>query len=243
MTVVAVASVRGSPGATTVALGLASMWPAPERVFVEADPAGGVVAARRGLAHDPGLVTLAASRQDGEIASLAQHAHDAGDGLLVVCGPASADPAYAALAVRGEQVRRAIGAATAPVVVDVGRVDSRSPALPLVGAADVVCVVARPRLEEIEHVIGAVAMLGHRGVEPRLLLVGERPYAAGEVAAVLDGVRVEVLPVDPRGAAECNGDHRRGRFAQRRAPLARALHALASELASCGAAPAAEVPA
>ena len=68
---VAVASVKGAPGVTTTALALAAAWPAAvdggvRPVVVEADAAGGDVAARLGLPHAPGLldVAVAARRPD-----------------------------------------------------------------------------------------------------------------------------------------------------------------------------------
>ncbi len=48
---VAVASVKGSPGVTTLCVALAACWPDPAgAIVVEADPAGGDVAMRFGLA-------------------------------------------------------------------------------------------------------------------------------------------------------------------------------------------------
>jgi hypothetical protein len=62
---IVVASVKGSPGATTLALGLAALWPRLGAVLVEADPAGGDLAARFGHHPDhpdrPGLSGLAAA--------------------------------------------------------------------------------------------------------------------------------------------------------------------------------------
>ncbi len=62
MSLIAVASAKGSPGATTLtlALGLARP-PARGCLIVEADPDGGSLAARLGLSYEPGLVELAAA--------------------------------------------------------------------------------------------------------------------------------------------------------------------------------------
>ncbi len=54
---IAVCSLKGSPGVTTWALALAACWPRPaSAVLVECDPSGGSLAARFGLAPAPGLV-------------------------------------------------------------------------------------------------------------------------------------------------------------------------------------------
>src|SRR5690606_40344837 len=61
MTLVALTSVKGAPGVTTTVLAMAAVCPPSRRlVVVEADPEGGVLAARLGLRAEPGLVTLAA---------------------------------------------------------------------------------------------------------------------------------------------------------------------------------------
>jgi hypothetical protein len=55
--IVTLGSVRGAPGVTSWSLLLAAAWPsmsAPERVVLEADPAGGVLGVRYGLGVDPG---------------------------------------------------------------------------------------------------------------------------------------------------------------------------------------------
>ena len=61
MTLVVVGSVAGSPGATSLAIGLAATWPDPgrRRVVVEADPDGGRLGAELGVGVEPGLMALA----------------------------------------------------------------------------------------------------------------------------------------------------------------------------------------
>ena len=62
MPLLAVAYVKGRPGATTTALGLAAASPAELGVVtVECDPAGGNLAHRHQLAAMPSLVDLAAT--------------------------------------------------------------------------------------------------------------------------------------------------------------------------------------
>jgi hypothetical protein len=72
MPLIALASVKSSPGVTTTALALASMWKtAPRRQLVEADPGGGDLGLWLGLPADSGLAGLAAAARHGHEAGLA----------------------------------------------------------------------------------------------------------------------------------------------------------------------------
>ena len=62
MSLFCLCSAHGAPGVTTTALTLAGVWPKNRQcLLVEADPSGGVVAARFGLQDSPGLASLAAA--------------------------------------------------------------------------------------------------------------------------------------------------------------------------------------
>ena len=69
MTVIAIGSVAGSPGATSLALGLAAAWPdsSHARVVVEADPDGGRLGAELGIGVEPGLMALALAVRTADI--------------------------------------------------------------------------------------------------------------------------------------------------------------------------------
>ena len=94
---VAVLSVKGSPGVTTFAVALAARWPAPYRpVLVEADPSGGDLATRFSLNPTPGLLSLAAAaRRSADPAMVWQHAQGLPGGLPLVAAPPDADRARA----------------------------------------------------------------------------------------------------------------------------------------------------
>ena len=94
---VCLGSAHGSPGVTTTALALAATWPEHRRcLLVEADPFGGVIAARYGLGDTPGLSSLAAVGRRGLDDDVVwQHAQQLSGGVLVLVGPASADEAHA----------------------------------------------------------------------------------------------------------------------------------------------------
>src|SRR5688572_10390884 len=90
-------SVRGAPGVTSWSLLLASAWPSPrtDRVVLEADADGGVLAARYGLGVEPGVAALvaAARRHDPRArwVDLADVARRLSERVWVVPGPESAE--------------------------------------------------------------------------------------------------------------------------------------------------------
>lgn len=201
MAVIVVATAKHSPGATTTALALADAASAGGRpvVVVEADPAGGDVAARFGLSTDPGLVSLAAAaRRDVTSRTLDEHTQVLPSGVRAVVAPTSVDQAAAALRALAD-AGPALWAGR-DVVIDVGRLDPSSPALFLAAAAGQVVWVTRPTVEGVEHVRSRAAAL--RGVcRSVVVLVGERPYTARDVTAAIGLPVVGVLADDSRGAA------------------------------------------
>ena len=62
MTLITICSAKHSPGVTTLGQALALQTGA---LFIEADPAGGDLAARWGVPTDPGMLTLAAASRRG----------------------------------------------------------------------------------------------------------------------------------------------------------------------------------
>ncbi len=122
MSVVAVGSVR-SCGCSTLTLGLAATWPSGDRraLLVEADPAGGTLAAAAGWPAEPGLVSLAAAaRHGGDPGLVFEHCQALPGRALAVAGPASAEQTRPALAM----LRPLLGGLCvldAEVLVDCGR--------------------------------------------------------------------------------------------------------------------------
>jgi hypothetical protein len=174
---------------TTAALALAAAWPAGgEVVVVEADPFGGVLVARFGLADSPGVVTLAASAARTGITAdtLRSHVQRLPGGLGVLVGMATPDQGPRVL---HDLAGPLAGLAAGPggqvdAIVDAGRVPPAGTAGVLAGC-DLVLVVTRPVLEQLR----LAAHLAHRLAGPvpvSLLLVGETPYGPDEVAATLD---------------------------------------------------------
>jgi hypothetical protein len=234
MSVVAVGSLRGSPGATTLALGLGSVWERAgrEALVVEADPDGGVVAARLGLGHHPCLTELAVRARGGARADLVWEAAQArpGGGPVVVSHP-SPDQCHATLRSGGARLAEVLWSLPDhDAIVDVGRLRPLSPAMPLVDAADVVLVVMRPRLDDVDTAVQRLPVLVDRPAMVGLVLVGDEPYRRADIEAVLGVPVLAVVPVDARSAAAVTGAPP-GPRALHRLPWLRTVRALAGGLA------------
>jgi MinD-like ATPase involved in chromosome partitioning or flagellar assembly len=232
MALICVTSAHGAPGATTLALLVAGCWPRPTAV-VEADPSGGVLAVRYGLGRTPGLADLAAAVDThASVSALWSSAQSLPGGLPVVAAPESGGITVGILDdVAGPLARWLRGLDDVDVFVDCGRSIPGSPTTALMAAADPVLVVARPiahQLYPTAHRVHALATeAGARTVG--VVLVGDGPHGASEVAAQL---KVDVLGVvadDPRTAGAFAGGGA-GR-ASRRAPLVRSVNVLVESLA------------
>nr|WP_030501010.1 hypothetical protein [Micromonospora purpureochromogenes] len=230
---VVAASVSGAPGASTVALGLAALWPARPALLVEADPCGGVVAARFGLAQEPGLASLAAAARHGGLAGgAAPYLQQLPLGLHALVGPGSAETAAGAVAVLAGHAESAVAGLAPAVVADVGRLYVGSPAWGVLRVADAVVLVTGGATEDLDRVetrlpsLREAARPGAVGVA----LSGKSVWPADEVAGRLGVPVLGNLPADRWGAGVLAG-RMTGR-AWTRTRLAQALRSLAAQLAA-----------
>jgi hypothetical protein len=238
---VAVLSVKGSPGVTTFSLALAARWPAPYHpVLVEADPSGGDLATRFSLESTPGLLSLAAAaRRSADPALVWQHAQGLPGGLPVVTAPPDADRARNALSAlapdsaAGAGILRAAGNLPDTVlIVDCGRMDTGSPALPIVRAADAMVLLTGAHADDLAHLPRRLPAIGRWSPHPVMLLVGEG-YSPAEVARELGVPPLGRVPDDPHGAAVLCGRPstlRWGRTGPAHSPLGQLAHKVAKVL-------------
>jgi hypothetical protein len=222
---------------STLAVALTATWPPGRRVLlIEADPAGGTLAAGSGWAPEPGLVSLAAaSRRGFDPALVWEHCQVLPGGAAVLAGPASADQARGALGMLGGLAGHLDGL-DADVVVDCGRLDLGSLSMPVWEGADRQVLLARPCLADL-HALAAWTET-HRAetssTEQRpagLVVVGDGLYPDAEIAEALDVEVLTRLPWDPRGAAAIVSVPASSREV-RLAPLVRAARTLADRLAA-----------
>ncbi|RZU48774.1 MinD-like ATPase involved in chromosome partitioning or flagellar assembly [Krasilnikovia cinnamomea] len=250
MPLIAVAYVKGRPGATTTAFGLAAAAHKEARpVVVEADSAGGDLMRRLGLAATPSVVDLAAAARG---ATRAEDALTAGiqetvireAAVPVVVAPAGGAQTRAALPELTGAGRAVLTTPSRLVIADCGRLTPGSAAWPLLRLADVVLVLARARTDDLAHVREALADLVDVGAGRLVvLLAAGGVYPAAEVADVLTRHVVEELardpgavsvlgplPTDRKAAAVLGGELLAGRR-WRRLPLMRAYTGLLDSLA------------
>ena len=192
-----------------------------------------MLAARLGLGHHPSLTELAVRARGPLRPDLVwETAQQLPSGRPVVVSHPSPDQCHATLrsgAARLAEVLLALPGHDA--LVDVGRLRPASPAAPLVDAAAVVLVAMRPRLEDVDAAVQRLPglMADRAGRAIAIVLVGDEPYRAADVEAVLGVAVLAVLPVDARSAAAITAELP-GRRAVHRLPLLRTVRALAAEL-------------
>lgn len=224
MSVVAFGAVR-SAGVTTTIAAVAATWPSGRRaLMVEADPAGGTLAACFGLPTEPGLVSLAAAARrrvnPGLVWAHTQPAPH--EGALLLAGPVAAEQARASLDMTGDLLA-GLGRLDADVLVDCGRLDPASTALPLFAAADVAVLVVRPQLPDLQHLADWLQRRRPAAAELGAVLVGPAGFAAADIAETL-GVPVWAqLPHDPAGVAALSAGPSRGLSCRQLARHARNL--------------------
>ena len=232
MSLVCLCSVHGSPGVTTTALALAGAWPEGRRcLLVEADPFGGVLAARFGLRDTPGLTSLAAASRNGLDGDVVwRHAQQLPGGVPVLVGPPSADQAHAVLRDLVSPLGDwCAGSTEVDVIADCGRLAPGSSTVVAFQQADGVLLLTRPTPDQLRPAAHRLATLGVAGPRARLLLVGDSPYGAAEVASGLSVEVAGVMAWDPRTAGALCGAV--GGKVLRRSPLVRAAVSLAERLA------------
>lgn len=219
MTVIALASPKGSPGVTTTALALATAWP-EGAVVADLDPVGGDVLwrsrRRDGAPLDPdrGLLSLgAALRRGAEGTHLVDHLQETatGDVLVGVRAPEQ----IAGLGGAWGQLPGVLRKHPQDVMADCGRLMPSSPAMPVLQQADVVCFVVRPDLEGTAHLRERLTALrdtldlGRPGGTPVGVVLAasyKDTHVVDEMQQLLESQDLPatvlgIMAEDPRGAA------------------------------------------
>ena len=194
---------------------------------------GGVIAARFGMGDMPGLVSLAAAARRSGLTDVLvrEHTQTLPGGLPILVGPPSPDESQVVLRDTAEDLA---GWATVQpdldVIVDGGRISTRSAAsMPLLRAGSVM-VVVRPTVDQLRPAGIRCEALRTADSETSLLLVGDQPHGPTEVAAALHCPVAGVISWDPKTAAVLAGNP--GAIGSlRRSQLIRSAATLATVLA------------
>lgn len=226
MSVFVFASLRGAPGVTTAAVLVAGCF--VRGVLVEADSDGGVLALRHGLHREPGLATLATSRDR----SIGWESHTQRvAGVRVLVGPESPERMTRLWAQGGDRLVAALSTsfdrAAPDVVVDAGRMRPDWPPTVLTTMGRLVLFV-RPVAEDLASLAQRLDRLPVGDQPVGVVLAGAGPYRAGEVAGQL-GVEVLATTPDDRRAASIVAGGGSARVLAR-SRLARSARSLADRL-------------
>lgn len=220
MTVIGVHGCKQAPGVTTLTLALAAALDADGgAIVVEADAAGGDIAALLGRPATPGLVTLAAAGRNGGAVDVDAHLLPLPAGGRVLLAPSEPSRVGASLAAIGPRVVELLGGVAAHVIVDHGR--GLEP-----GRQDVAVIVCHPTVAGVEQARVRADLLDGFGANVAIAISTVGPYRADEVASVLGRPVVAAIPWDARGAAALVGTRR----VITRSPLLRAATSLGDEL-------------
>jgi MinD-like ATPase involved in chromosome partitioning or flagellar assembly len=236
VTFITFASIKGSPGVTTLTCLVGATWPPGRRMIVaECDSDGGDLAPRFSLSTKIGwhsLVTAARRREVG--GSIEAHLQKLPGGLEVLVAPSGG------MASSRQGAREAARAALceiadgsdSDVIVDLGRLrlDSADTQTWL-GRSDALCIVLRPDAASIGHVQErARATIAVCRGTLSLVVVGNGPYSVSEIESFTELPVIAEVSNDPAAAAVLTaGKGSRRRLA--RSALVRSARRLALDLA------------
>jgi hypothetical protein len=246
MTVFALLSAGGSPGATTAALAMALSWPGPVLV-AETDPSGGDVLAgffaghmsgNRGLlkvAYEATTVEAAAAAVASQLVAL----DEAGTRRVL---PGLADPRHAAtLNMTWPMLAAALAGQPVDVLADCGRLDGGPGQDHILRVAGQIVLVLRPTLRQAAAARTRIDMLaqlkGSLAGLVSLLVTGPGALAPKELSRSLGVPLLGTLPDDHK-AAQVLSDGVGARRAIYASQLLRAAGATARTLARHGLSPA-----
>lgn len=227
---IAVFSLAGAPGVTTLSLALAGVWPGAGPVrMVEADASGGDVAAWWHLPPWPGVVDLAAasrSGQDHEQPDLTASTQVLPGGIRACVAPPTAERTSAALELLSQNPK-ALHQGTS--IVDLGRLAPQGTSSGLLGAADLAIVVCSGDIAQLKRVKETTPWLFRAGPQVGLAVVGARSSET-EISEVVGLPVWARLPWDPKAARFLTGQGEAARIHRR--PLIRTARSLAQTLNS-----------
>ncbi len=233
------ASLRGSPGVTTLAVMLAHFWPR-NCILIEADLAGGNIAARHGLkANSPGLLNLVTGcRRNLDAETIRQSCQHLPGGAPVVVATGRNSTIQSLLSETSLRDMNQVMAGT-DFLIDLGRTESSICPSNLLADADALILLVHPKFEQLNSLLSQLPEFTQQ-VNLGIVLVkdlesAEDEYSQTEIDAALKSIApqkawvVGSIPYDRKGAEVCNKKGPSYRFL-RKSLLARSLTNLTSSL-------------
>lgn len=181
------ASLKGSPGATTIATMAAAMWPNPRRILIEADLDGSTLGPRfAGSLHpEPNVMHLATEcRHDVIDDGVLRQTQKLPFGVDVVVGGFA--PSVTLRSVRELVPRLDDVAAAMPTtdwLFDLGRLRSGDTSTELANALDVVFVCVNPTFDQLEPLLRRINELAALHCDMALVVVGDGEYDPADIDA------------------------------------------------------------
>lgn len=236
--IVALGSVRGSPGVSVWSMLLAAAWPVEsglDRVVLEADCDGGVAGARYGVGVDPGVPGLVTGlRHSGDpTGPLTEVGRQLSPEAWLVPGPESAE-----VACRVWSADRAATSAAGSLAADrrrvwfcdLGRVSGADPTAAFVDAAAVTLVLCRDAAADLVQLPDRVDSVARSGGAVGVVVVGSPSYSLAELADFFGCGSVWVVPDGP-SPIQVSQQVWAGSRRARRSPVWRSAVELAGEVA------------
>jgi hypothetical protein len=160
MALIAVGSAKGAPGATTVALTLAAVWPR-RAVLAELDPTGSDLlyrlraADRAALDPDRGVLGYLTGGDVESGGDPLPYTQQVGAGLDLLVGPppARVDEVAGSWGLLADR----LAAADVDTVADCGRLHPGSPALEVLARCAAAVLVTRPTIDGVAHLLARAA--------------------------------------------------------------------------------------
>ena len=210
MTIVAFASIKGSPGMTTLACLVGATWPEERKVMVvECDPSGGDLAARFRLSSRIGWHSLISADRRSEPGALVEsHLQQLPGGLEVLVGPTGREASETDRAMV-TILAAATSSSEGPwdVLVDLGRLlPGDSKAADWLDVSDVVVIGLRSDAASVIQVRQRTPHLSQWADRLALVVIGAHCHSSAELEEFTGIPVLGEIPFDPQAAAVAAGE-------------------------------------
>jgi MinD-like ATPase involved in chromosome partitioning or flagellar assembly len=222
---VSLIAVLGDASTTTAVALTAALRTSAEVVLAEFDPTGGDLAAWLDVPEQPGLASAVAATPSGGWLGIERHLQLAHSGLRVLVAPVRAVEAAVVVREAATRIIPILSALDDPIVVaDCGRQQPSNLSPVVTQAGLVVLTVRQPRTSaaaaaaHLDRVAELADALAVRSLPVVLLVMGEEPYTAREIASFVGGgepAEHAAIADDAYGAALVAGRPGNGRRAAR----------------------------